>query len=180
MAEFFEMPDAEEEVNTSNQQIYDQSLPAPEPDDALTYFLLSFLFLFFLLFWFILIYINIFYSVFTREWNEKLELKRQAEERAEEESRATAAQDLATWQSQREVRLNAKKEVNRAEEQVLLEQHESDLDAANVWDRVSKLIEASVDAPDDPSKSDVSRMRKLFIQLKNEPLESTRGALVEA
>jgi hypothetical protein len=76
--------------------------------------------------------------------------------------------------------LNAKKEVNRTEEQVLLEQQESDLDAGNVWDRVTKLIEASVDQPDDASKADVSRMRKLFIQLKNEPLESTRGALVEA
>jgi hypothetical protein len=76
--------------------------------------------------------------------------------------------------------LNAKKEVNRTEEQVLLEQQESDLDAGNVWDRVTKLIEASVDQPDDANKADVSRMRKLFIQLKNEPLESTRGALVEA
>lgn len=76
--------------------------------------------------------------------------------------------------------MNAKKEVNRTEEQVLLEQQESDLDAGNVWDRVTKLIEASVDQPDDSNKADVSRMRKLFIQLKNEPLESTRGALVEA
>mmetsp|Transcript_15697 Transcript_15697/g.16442 ORF Transcript_15697/g.16442 Transcript_15697/m.16442 type:complete len:155 (+) Transcript_15697:25-489(+) len=154
MAEFFEMPDAEEEVNTSNEQTFESALPAPEPEDAL--------------------------AVFNREWNEKLELKRQLEEKAEEESKASAAQDLSNWQSQREVRLNAKKEVNRTEEQVLLEQHESDLDAGNVWDRVTKLIEASVDAPDDPNKSDVSRMRKLFIQLKNEPLEVTRGALVEA
>jgi uncharacterized protein YdcH (DUF465 family) len=61
-----------------------------------------------------------------------------------------------------------------------LEQQESDLDAGNVWDRVTKLIESSVDQPDDSSKADVSRMRKLFIQLKNEPLEATRGALVEA
>lgn len=78
------------------------------------------------------------------------------------------------------MKLNAKKETNRTEEQVLLEQQESDLDAGNVWDRVTKLIETSVDQPDDPNKADVSRMRKLFIQLKNEPLEATRGALVEA
>jgi hypothetical protein len=118
-------------------------------------------------------------STFNREWNEKLELKRQLEERAEEEAKVSASQDLSGWLSQKEVRLNAKKEVNRTEEQVLLEQLESDLDAGNVWDRVTKLIETSVDTPDDPSKSDVSRMRKLFIQLKNEPLEVTRGTLVE-
>jgi hypothetical protein len=117
---------------------------------------------------------------FNREWNQKLETKRQQEEKAEEESKASAAQDIENWKNQRDVRLNAKKEVNRSEEQVLLEQQESDLDAGNVWDRVTKLIESSVDQPDDPNKADVSRMRKLFIQLKNEPLEATRGALVEA
>ena len=119
------------------------------------------------------------YSVFNREWNQKLEEKRQKEEAAEEESRASAAEDLASWESQRENRLNSKKEINRSEEQVLLEQQESDLDAGNVWDRVTKLIETGVDA-DELEKADVSRMRKLFIQLKNEPLEASRGAMVEA
>lgn len=46
------------------------------------------------------------------------------------------------------------------------------------WDRVSKLIDSSAEAVDSKG-SDVSRMRKLFIQLKNEPLEHTRG-LIEA
>ena len=119
-------------------------------------------------------------SKFNREWNERLEEKRRKEEAAEEEAKAHAAEELANYLEQRETRMNAKKEVNRSEEQVLLEQLESDLDGANVWDRVSKLIEAGVDVPDDLEKADVSRMRKLFIQLKNEPLESTRGAAVEA
>lgn len=119
-------------------------------------------------------------SVFNREWNEKLEEKKRSEDAAEEAARAEAAEELANYLAQRETRMNAKKEVNRSEEQVLLEQLESDLDGANVWDRVTKLIEAGVDAPDDLEKADTSRMRKLFIQLKNEPLEASRGAPVEA
>ena len=47
------------------------------------------------------------------------------------------------------------------------------------WDRVTKLIDSSADATEAVSGPDVSRMKKLFIQLKNEPLEATRG-LIEA
>lgn len=119
-------------------------------------------------------------SIFNREWNEKLEEKKRKEEAAEEAAKAAAAEELANYLAQRETRMNAKKEINRSEEQVLLEQLESDLDGGNVWDRCTKLIEAGNDVPDNSEKADVSRMRKLFIQLKNEPLETTRGAAVEA
>ena len=81
--------------------------------------------------------------------------------------------DLESWTQQREIRLNSKKESNRSEEQVLLETLESESDAANSWERVMKLIDASAEA--DGDKIDVSRMRKLFIQLKNEPIEKTRA-----
>ena len=82
---------------------------------------------------------------------------------------------MSNWTAQRNVRLSAKKEKNRSEEQVLLESLESEVEGGNAWDRVTKLIDISADATTDSKKSDVSRMRKLFIQLKNEPLESTRG-----
>lgn len=52
---------------------------------------------------------------------------------------------------------------------------ESEADAANIWDRVGKLIDANNDAVA-AGNADTARMRKLFIQLKNEPLESTRSA----
>jgi len=87
-----------------------------------------------------------------------------------------ALEDLSNWTTQRSIRLNAKKDANRSEEQVLLEQLESEIDVGNTWDRVSKLIDAGADFSAEAEKSDVSRMRKLFIQLKNEPLEVTRGA----
>lgn len=66
---------------------------------------------------------------------------------------------------------------NRSEEQVLLETLESEADAGSTWDRVTKMIDATAEGSES-SKSDVVRMRKLFIQLKNEPLDKTRGGIV--
>ena len=45
----------------------------------------------------------------------------------------------------------------------------------NTWDRVAKLIDAANDTTM-AANADVTRMRKLFIQLKNEPLEHSRMA----
>ncbi len=85
---------------------------------------------------------------------------------------------MTSWNTQRSARLTAKKDKNRSEEQVLLENIEYELESGNTWERVGKLIDNDTDA--DSSKSDTSRMRKLFIQLKNEPLEASRGAAIEA
>jgi Clathrin light chain len=67
-------------------------------------------------------------------------------------------------------------DTNRSEEQILLESLESEVDAANTWDRVAKLIDVANDTTI-PNNADVTRMRKLFIQLKNEPLEATRTVM---
>ena len=121
-----------------------------------------------------------FNSAFNREWNAKLEAKRAAEARAEEQARKEAKEEFENWITQKDTRLNARKETNRTEEQVFLEQQESDLESANVWDRVTKLIDLQADFSSESGVSDVSRMRKLFLQLKNEPLETTRAIKVEA
>ncbi len=117
-------------------------------------------------------------SAFNKQWAEQLEQKRQAELAFDNESKQQAAADLQSWITQRNARLNAKKDKNRSEEQVLLEKVEYELESGNTWERVSKLIDTDIDG--DSDKSDTSRMRKLFIQLKNEPLETTRGAAIEA
>lgn len=57
---------------------------------------------------------------------------------------------------------------------MLQEQLESEAENLKTWERVSKLIDAAEGV--DTKGSDTGRMRKLFIQLKNEPLEVTRGA----
>eukprot|EP01036_Dinobryon_divergens_P039049 gene39049-51374_t len=117
--------------------------------------------------------------IFNKSWNQKLEAKRAAEFEHEKASRAKAQEDYATWKTQRDIRLNSKKESNRSEEQVLLEALESEVEMLRTWDRVTKLIDSSVEATEVVNGPDVSRMKKLFIQLKNEPLEVTRG-LIEA
>ena len=158
MADFLDMPEAEEEQEEQQQQQQDfvevvaeeNILPEPE-EDALT--------------------------KFNTEWNAKLQQKMEAERAYDRKCEEEANADIENFNTQREIRLNAKKETNRSEEQVFLEQQESELEG-NTWDRVTKLIEGTAD-DNESDKSDVSRMRKLFIQLKNEPLESTRAAPLE-
>ena len=105
-------------------------------------------------------------------------MKRQEELAFDAAAKEKAAAELADWHTQRQVKLNANKDKNRSEEQVLLEKVEYELESGNTWERVTKLIDNDADA--DSDKSDTGRMRKLFIQLKNEPLESSRGAALEA
>ena len=49
-----------------------------------------------------------------------------------------------------------------------MEQIEADMEAENPWARVIKLVDLQAEHSD--KNLDVSRMRQLFIQLKNEPV----------
>ncbi len=118
--------------------------------------------------------------MFNRAWNAKLDIKRTHELEHEKSVKAKAVEDLTIWTQQREIRLKAKKEKNRSEEQVLLETLESEADGSNTWERVTKLIDANTGDSAETDKADVGRMRKLFIQLKSEPLEKTRAQAVKA
>ena len=102
-----------------------------------------------------------------------MEAKRAAEYEHEKQSRAQATEEMAGWKQQREIRITTKKETNRIEEKVKVETTESEVTNLKVWDRVSKLINSE---EIDTKGSDTTRMRKLFIQLKNEPLELSRAA----
>ena len=123
---------------------------------------------------------NFIHSKFLKEWGKKLDAKRAAEYEHEKNTRTKAAEDLGNWKQQRDIRLTAKKDKNRSEEQVLLETLESEVEVLKVWERVTKLIDSNEVVPSELKGSDTSRMRKLFIQLKNEPLEVTRGNAVAA
>lgn len=114
--------------------------------------------------------------MFNRAWAEKLEQKRQEEAAHDQNARNQGVSDLSNWNAQRSVRLAAKKDKNRSEEQVLLESIEYELESGNTWERVTKMIdnEPTPSSSADSAVSDTGRMRKLFIQLKNEPLDSTR------
>jgi hypothetical protein len=117
-------------------------------------------------------------SIFTRTWQAALDKKKADEAEHAENAKKQAVAELESWKQQQTIKLNAKKDSNRSEEQVLLETIESEADAGT-WDRVTKLIDASAESVE-TGKSDVTRMRKLFIQLKNEPLEKTRAQVAQA
>ena len=136
--------------------------------------LIGTLFDFTLNYYLITIYYEYYISKFNREWNAKLDKKRETEFENEKSVRAAAEEDKAKWTQQREIKLKAKKDSNRSEEQVTQEQLVSESENLKTWERVSKLIDAG---EGDSKGSDTARMRKLFIQLKNEPLEVTRGAI---
>jgi hypothetical protein len=116
--------------------------------------------------------IYIFISEFNKKWQESIDEKAAKEVESEKAVRVKATEELSNWKSQREIRLNAKKDVNRIEEQDLLEGLESEVDGINTWDRVMKLVTANSEI--ESGCTDTSRMRNLFIQLKNESLEKTR------
>ena len=120
-------------------------------------------------------YTVLFCRIFNRNWNAKLDLKRAAEAEHEKAVKAKAAEELANWTQQREIRLKLKKEKNRTEEQVLVETLASEADSPNVWERANKLIDATTTDAAESGKADTGRMKKLFIQLKSEPLEKTRA-----
>ena len=74
---------------------------------------------------------------------------------------------MENWLKQRDIKLNAKKEANRAEEAVVVEAVTAGIEGGEPWERVMKLIDAGETATDS-EKADVSRMKTLFIQLKND------------
>lgn len=109
-------------------------------------------------------------SEFNRKFQQTIDDRRANETDVERAHRAKATEDLQQWQLQRQTRLGAKKEKNRSEEQVLLESIESEVEASNSWDRVTKLVDLATEPSTDNKKADTTRMKKLLIQLKNEPL----------
>jgi len=74
--------------------------------------------------------------------------------------------------AQRDIRLKSKNDMNRSTESVFVEQIEAALVSKNEWERVTKLVDITQDDGKDGLKSDVGRMRSLFVQLKNKPIES--------
>jgi hypothetical protein len=137
-------------------------------------------------------------TTFMAEWNAKLQAKIGAEQDAEKADRAKAKEELDQWKKQvrssagdpdvyahitlaltpqpfpqqRDIRLKSKNEMNRSTESVFVEQIEAALESKNEWERVTKLVDITQDDGKDGLKSDVGRMRSLFLQLKNKPIES--------
>lgn len=138
-------------------------------------------------------------SKFMRVYEQQIAEKAVDQEKVAHESKDKAKADMDKFVAERSRIKESKQEANRVHEQATLEKLAADLEGDNPWERVVSLVELEanrkqklaalnakkdskakeVEAPKpakkDEDEEDVSRMRQLFVQLKAEPLEKTRG-----
>jgi len=100
------------------------------------------------------------------EHQQKLVEKDAAEEKAKEALREKAVQELVDWYKQHDDQMGKTREANRCAERELVADQERPVTGAE-WERISKLCDFG-------SKSarhsrDVSRMRSIILQLKQNP-----------
>jgi len=106
-------------------------------------------------------------AMFNNEWQVTLRERKDAENAAKAEAVNRSQEDMDNFIAQREATREARMAKNRTEEQAKLEMLEADLEQDNSWVRVVKLVDLQQDSVD--GDKDVSRMRDVFIHLKNEP-----------
>lgn len=104
---------------------------------------------------------------FTREWNmqfrERCEAKDKAAMEKKQEILKAAREELAAWIEERQKKLRTKAEMNREEEAKFIEGNKEDLNCANPWERVNKLVELNAEG-----EHDLSRMKQVMIRMKND------------
>jgi ElaB/YqjD/DUF883 family membrane-anchored ribosome-binding protein len=137
---------------------------------------------------------------FMREFEEKIAEKAADQEKVAIECKAKAESDMEQFLAERARLKESKQQANRVREQAALEKLAADLQSENPWERVVTLVDLEANrkqklAALNPKKDkkepeptpkpaakkpaddgeDISRMRQLFVQLKAEPLDKTRG-----
>ncbi len=104
---------------------------------------------------------------FTREWNmqfrERCEAKDKEAMEKKQEILKAAREELLAWSEQRKDKCQKKAEMNREEEAKYLESIKADMECANPWERVAKLVDMSAEG-----EHDMSRMKQVMIRMKND------------
>mmetsp|Transcript_54073 Transcript_54073/g.131257 ORF Transcript_54073/g.131257 Transcript_54073/m.131257 type:complete len:231 (-) Transcript_54073:272-964(-) len=105
-----------------------------------------------------------------QKWNEEWQVTltaRKDEENAKKAEMVEAARvALEEFKAGRETKRETKMAKNREDEQAKLEDIEADLENDNSWQRVSKMVDLTHDGAE--AGEDTTRMRDMFILLKNE------------
>lgn len=101
------------------------------------------------------------------EQDEMLKKKDANEELRKEELRAKAAQELADWYKQYEEQLEKNRKANKEQEKAQEVPEVNGIVPGQEWERVSKHCDFSAKAPG--HTKDVSRMRSILLQLKQNP-----------
>uniref|UniRef100_A0A7S2UWZ8 Clathrin light chain n=1 Tax=Fibrocapsa japonica TaxID=94617 RepID=A0A7S2UWZ8_9STRA len=105
---------------------------------------------------------------FEEQWKEKLAEKAELERQTTQETIQKAKQNLDKFYDEKRVQRESRQSKNRQLEQSMLEKLEADLECENAWERVSSLVDLTLDGGEDAP--DQSRMVALITQLKREPL----------
>ncbi|XP_064395972.1 clathrin light chain A-like [Halichondria panicea] len=106
-----------------------------------------------------------------KQWREeqeqRLSEKDTEETNALEELQNQAKTELEEWYNRHEEQLNQTKGLNRQAENVFIEERDEDV-PGHEWERVARLCDFS--SKTSKNTKDVSRMRSIFLQLKQTPL----------
>ncbi|XP_023339163.1 clathrin light chain A isoform X5 [Eurytemora carolleeae] len=100
------------------------------------------------------------------EQEEKLKLKDENEEKKRKELKEQAKQELNDWYKHYEEQLQKTKENNRSAEETFVSEI-NDIQPGTEWERVAKQCDFS--AKNTRNTKDVSRMRGILLQLKQNP-----------
>ena len=80
-------------------------------------------------------------------------------------NQAEAKTQLAQLETERQTTFQGRMQANREKEQVKMEQMAAENESPNPWERVVSLVDLQADAV--AAAGDTSRMRQVFIQMKN-------------
>lgn len=110
-----------------------------------------------------------------RKWREeqkaRLEEKDREEERKKEELREQARKELEDWYKHHEEAISKTKAANRnAEKQFVAETDE--IEPGTEWERIAKLCDFNPKT--NKSSKDISRMRSIILQLKQNPISTSK------
>ncbi|XP_055381770.1 clathrin light chain [Condylostylus longicornis] len=108
-------------------------------------------------------------------WREEQKLileKKDAEEaKKKEELREQAKQELKDWYRQHEETISKTKASNRNAEKQCVQLENEEIEPGTEWERIAKLCDFNPKAS--KSSKDVSRMRSIILQLKQNPQTQT-------
>jgi hypothetical protein len=101
------------------------------------------------------------------KWDAEIATREEKEREVLAANLSDAKSALEQFETERETRVRAAMQTNREKEQVLMEQLAAEVESENPWERIVSLVDLQASASDE--NFDLSRMRQVFIQLKNSP-----------
>lgn len=104
--------------------------------------------------------------VWEREHQQQIQEKDSQEKESIAAREAAAREELDQFYEERKKRIEVTKEQNKVAEQTFIADRDAPIDAKNLWDRVTQLVDVSKA----DSNTDVARFRSLLVQLKHHPV----------